>query len=170
MLFGEKTFLNKSCSKYCFRLFRSYAEISNQKNQLRWSKFSGIYANLNSWSKVSKYSIKSEAVTRRCTIKKQFWRVLNISQKKYLAWASWNKVAGLQPETSFRKRHLYRCFPRKYAKYSKAPFFAKHVLVTASVKYLFARQPQSPNVTIELVFCLLPTTIVRANISFFWMF
>ena len=46
-------------------------------------------------------------------------------------------------------------------------FFAKHVLVTASVKYLFARQPQSPNVTIELVFCLLPTTIVRANISFF---
>ena len=45
--------------------------------------------------------------------------------------------------------------------------FAKHVRVTASVKYLFARQPQSPNVTIELVFCLLHTTIVRANISLF---
>ena len=38
--------------------------------------------------KVSKYSIKSEAVIRRCTIKKQFWKVLNISQKKAYTWAS----------------------------------------------------------------------------------
>ena len=88
--------------------------------------------------KVSKYSIKSEAVIRRCTIKKQFWRVLNILQKKTLCMGLfWNKVAGLQPQTSFIKRLLYRCFPIKFAKYSRAPFFAKHVRVTASVKYPF---------------------------------
>ena len=38
--------------------------------------------------KTSKYSIKSETVTHRCTIKKQFWRVLNISQKRPYTWAS----------------------------------------------------------------------------------
>ena len=37
--------------------------------------------------KVSKYSIKSEAVIRRFTIKKQFWGVLNISQEKTYTWA-----------------------------------------------------------------------------------
>ena len=34
--------------------------------------------------KVSKYSIKSEAVIRRCTTKNHFWTVLNIPQIKIL--------------------------------------------------------------------------------------
>ena len=34
----------------------------------------------------------------------------------------WNKVADLQPQTSFKNRLLYRCFPIKFAKYSRAPF------------------------------------------------
>ena len=73
--------------------------------------------------KVSKYSTKSEAVIRRCTIKRQFLNVLNNSQKKNLYMSlSWNKVAGLQPETSFKKMFLYRCFPIKFAKYSIAAF------------------------------------------------
>ena len=52
--------------------------------------------------KVSKYSIKSEAVIRKCAIKKQFWKVLNIPQKKnYTRVSSEIKLQSQQPETSF---------------------------------------------------------------------
>ena len=60
--------------------------------------------------KVCKYSIKSEAAIHGCTIKKLFWRVLKTSQENTLAWASSNKIAGLQPETLFEKDACTRGF------------------------------------------------------------
>ena len=38
--------------------------------------------------KVSKYSIKSEEAIHVRTIKKLFWRVLKVPQKKTFAWAT----------------------------------------------------------------------------------
>ena len=38
--------------------------------------------------KISKYSIKSQAAIHDCTMKKLFWKVLEIPQKKSSAWAS----------------------------------------------------------------------------------
>ena len=47
---------------------------------------------------ISKYSIKSEAAIHGCTVKKLFWRVLKISQKKLCMILFLNKVAGVHPE------------------------------------------------------------------------
>ena len=57
-----------------------------------------------------KYSIKSEAAIHGCTIKKLFWRVLKTSQENTFAWASSNKIAGLQPENFFEKDACTRAF------------------------------------------------------------
>ena len=75
--------------------------------------------------KVSKYSIKSEAANHSCTIKKLFWRVLKISQKKNLCMSLLlNKFAGLYPDFFFflKKRFLLTCFPVSFAKYFRALF------------------------------------------------
>ena len=65
--------------------------------------------------------------------KKQFWRVLNISQEKTYIWAAFEiKLQACSLKLLFKKGLLYRCFPIKFS-----TFFAKYVRVTASVKYTF---------------------------------
>ena len=60
--------------------------------------------------KVSKYLIKSEAEIHGYTIKKLFWRVLKISQKKTYSVFS-NKVVGLHSEIFLKKGpvHVFSC-------------------------------------------------------------
>ena len=71
-----------------------------------------------------KIKIHRKPEIRRWTEKRQFWKVLNISLKKTLYLSLFfNKVAGLHHQTFFKKRLLYRCFPKKFAKYSRF-FFA----------------------------------------------
>ena len=85
--------------------------------------------------KVSKYSIKSEAVIRRCTIKKQFWRVLNISQKKAYTSASFEIKLQAYSLILLLKKGSCQVFSYKICKIFSSTFFAKHVRVIASVKY-----------------------------------
>ena len=104
--------------------------------------------------KTSKYWTKSEAVIHRCSVKKQFWRVLNISQKKLLYMSLfWNKVAGLQPQTSFKKRLLYGCFPVKFAKYYRPLFFEKHPGdCFCKISFCLSRQSQHQMLPLNLFF------------------
>ena len=93
------------------RLFHSYAEISNVLRKINYD--GQIFKTLRKSSlmvKVCKYSIKSEAAIHGCTIKKLFWRVLKTSQENTFAWASSNKIAGLQPENFFEKDACTRAF------------------------------------------------------------
>ena len=43
-----------------------------------------------------------------------------------------NKVAGLRPTTSLKKSLWHRCFPVKFTKFLRAPFFTEHLSATAS--------------------------------------
>ena len=38
-----------------------------------------------------------------------------------------NKVAGLNPATSLKKRLRHRCFPANFAKFLRKPFFIEHL-------------------------------------------
>ena len=38
-----------------------------------------------------------------------------------------NKVAGLRPATLLKKRLWHRCFPVKFAKFLRTPFFIEHL-------------------------------------------
>ena len=107
-----------------FRLFDSYVKISNIFWKINYdSQNFQAYTEILIDVKVSKYSIKWEAVIRRCIIKNQFWRVLNISQKKTYTRASFEiKLQAYNLKLLFKKRLLHKCFPIKFAKYSRAHF------------------------------------------------
>ena len=42
------------------------------------------------------------------------------------------EVAGLRPATLLKKRPWHRCFPVKFVKFLRTPFFTKHLRATAS--------------------------------------
>ena len=75
------------CSKYSFQIVSLIVKPKFQIFSKKTAAMVKIFKDLGKSElivKVSKYSIKSEAVIRRCTTKNQFWAVLNISQIKIL--------------------------------------------------------------------------------------
>ena len=101
--------------------------------------------------KVSKYSIKSEAV-----ILMQFWRVLNVLQKKTYTWDSFEIKLQDYSLKLLLKKVLVQVFSYEIAKYSRAPFCkTRPGDCFCKISFCLSRQPQPPNVTIKLVFCVL---------------
>ena len=88
--------------------------------------------------KVSKYSIKSEAVIRRCTIKKQFWNVLNISQKKTYTWASFEtKLQAYSLKLLLKTGSCSCILEHLFCKTCPGDCFCK-------IYFCLSRQPQPP--------------------------
>ena len=70
----------------------------------------------------------SEAVVRRCCIKKVFLKISQISQENTCARASFSKkIAGLRPANLFKKRLWHCCFLMEFLKLFRTPFFKEHL-------------------------------------------
>ena len=70
----------------------------------------------------------SEAVVRRCCIKKVFLKILQISQENTCARTSFfNKVSSLSPTTLFKKRLQHKCFPMKFRNFLRTSLFIEHL-------------------------------------------
>ena len=78
----------------------------------------------------------TEAVVRRCSVKKVF---LEISQKftgkHHCHNLLFNKFAGFRSATLL-KSFWHRCFPVNFAKLLRTPFFAEHLLCLFLVIFL----------------------------------
>ena len=57
----------------------------------------------------------------------------NFTRKHLCQSPFFNKVPGLRPATSLKKRLWHRRFPVKFAKVFKNVFFTEHLQITASV-------------------------------------
>ena len=64
----------------------------------------------------------SEPVVRRCSVKKVFLKVSQISQESTCASLFFYKVASLSPATLLKKRLWHRCFTVNFAKFLKRSF------------------------------------------------
>ena len=66
----------------------------------------------------------SEAVVRRCSIKKGVLRNFAKFTGKHLCQSLFfNKVAGLRPASLLKKRHWHGCFPVNFAKFLRTLFY-----------------------------------------------
>ena len=75
----------------------------------------------------------TKAVVPRCSVKKGVLRNFAKFTGKYLCQnLLFNKAAGLSPANLLKKRLRYRCFPVKFAKFLRPPFFYRTSLVAAS--------------------------------------
>ena len=68
----------------------------------------------------------TEAVVRRCSLKKVLLKILKNSQENTCARVSFFKVADLRPAALLKKRLWHRCFPVNFAKFLGTPFFIEH--------------------------------------------
>ena len=65
----------------------------------------------------------SEAVARRCSVKKCVLRNLTKLTGKHLCQSLFfSKVAGFGPVVLLKKRLRHRCFPVKFVKFLRTPF------------------------------------------------
>ena len=70
----------------------------------------------------------TEAVVRRCSVKKVFIKTFTKFTGKHLYQSFFlNKVVGLRFGTLFKKRLWYRCFHVNYAKFLRTPIFIEHL-------------------------------------------
>ena len=53
-----------------------------------------------------------------------------------------NKAAGLRSATLLKKRLVNRCFPMKFPKFSRTPFFYRTPPVAASAMFCIARNEE----------------------------
>ena len=67
----------------------------------------------------------TEAVTRRCSIKKLFY-VFRTIHRKHLCQSLFDKVAWLRPVTLLKKRLWHRCFPVNFAEFLRLSVFIEH--------------------------------------------
>ena len=67
---------------------------------------------------VCTFSMCSEAVTQRCSVKKVF---LEISQN------SQENTCGPKPATLLKKKLWHRCFPVNFAKFLRTPFLTEYL-------------------------------------------
>ena len=80
----------------------------------------------------------SEAVVRKCSIKKGVLRNFTKFSGKYLCQSLFfGKIAGLRPATLSKKRLWHRYFPVNIANFLRAPFVTDHfwwlLLTTVSI-------------------------------------
>ena len=70
----------------------------------------------------------SEAVVRRCSIKKGVLRNFAKFTGKHLCQSLFfDKIAGLRPATLLKKRLWHRRFPLNFAKFLRATFVTEHL-------------------------------------------
>ena len=69
----------------------------------------------------------TEAVLRRCTSEQVFLKIWQCSQKNTCFGAFFNKYPGLKACNFIKKRLQHRCFPVKFAKLLRTPFFTEHI-------------------------------------------
>ena len=82
---------------------------------------------------ISKKNNYSEAVVRRCTVKKGVLRnFANFIGKHRCQSLFFNKLAYLRPATLLKKETLGRCFFSEFCEISKNTFITEHLLATAS--------------------------------------
>ena len=69
-----------------------------------------------------------KAVAQRCSVRKGVLRnFAKFTGKRLCQSFFFNKVSGLRPATSLKKRLWYRCFPVNYAKFLRTPFLTEHL-------------------------------------------
>ena len=71
----------------------------------------------------------SEAVARRCSVKKVFLEISQNSQENTCAIVSFLiklQASDLRPTTLLKKRLWQRCFPVNFAKFLRTPFLTEH--------------------------------------------
>ena len=65
---------------------------------------------------------------QRCSMKKVVLRNFAKFTGKHLCQSFFfNKVAGLRPATSLKKRLWHRCFPVNFVKFLRTTFFIEHL-------------------------------------------
>ena len=75
-------------------------------------------------------SLLTEAVARRCSVKKVFLEISLNSQENTCARVSFLimlQASGLRPATLLKKRLWHRCFPVNFAKFLRTSFFIEHL-------------------------------------------
>ena len=64
---------------------------------------------------------------RRCSIKKVFLKILQISQENTFVGVSFNKVVGLKACNFIKKRLQHKCFPVNNVKFFRTAYFIEHL-------------------------------------------
>ena len=64
----------------------------------------------------------SEALARRCSVKKAFLKISRNSQENTCA-----RFSFLIKKKMIKKRHWHSCFPVNFSKFIKTPFFIEHL-------------------------------------------
>ena len=96
------------------------------------------YLQCSAWKKVNvKEQEQTEAVVRRCSIKKVFLEISQNSQENICVRESLNKVSHLRPATLFKKT-LAQVFSCEFCEIYKSTFFHRAPLVAAS-EFLISR-------------------------------
>ena len=71
--------------------------------------------------------ILSGGVTRRCSVKKLFLKISQISQEITCARVSFLMKLPSWPATSLKKRLWHRCFPLNFEKFLRTTIFIEHL-------------------------------------------
>ena len=108
-------------------------------------------ASINNLNDCVNFRIKTvclEAVSRRCSVKKVFLKISQNSQENTCARVSFliklHAIGGVlrRSATLLKKRLWHRCFPVNFPKFSRTPFFIKHLrwlllYIFFSIFYIF---------------------------------
>ena len=125
--YGVSIRIHSKCGKTWTRKFPNIDAFHAVKRS--WFGTTAIYVNLMWQTKISYYFciwkvLWTEAVTRRCFIKKLFLEISQNSQEKTCTRLFFfNKIAGLRPLTLLKKRLWQRSFPVNFAKFLRTPFW-----------------------------------------------
>ena len=71
--------------------------------------------------------LSSEAVARRCSVKKVFLEISQNSEENTCARVSFLIKLQARPATLLKKRLWHRCFPLKFATFLRTPFLTEHL-------------------------------------------
>ena len=74
----------------------------------------------------NRYCLLSEAVARRCSVKKVFLEISQNSQEKTCTRVFLIKFQA-PPAISLKKRLWHRCLPVNFAKFLRTPLFIEHL-------------------------------------------
>ena len=74
----------------------------------------------------------TEAVVRRCFVKKMFLKISQVIGKPSYQSLFLNKVAGFQPTTLLKNGFLDSCFPVNLANFIKNTYFEEYFWTAAS--------------------------------------
>ena len=70
-----------------------------------------------------------EAVARRCSVKKVFFKISQFTRKHLCQSLFFNKVAGLRPAILLKNRLWHGCFSVNFAKFLETPFYSTPMAV-----------------------------------------